>query len=147
MTNRPAYRVARRALVLLPLLAAASLAGCGGGSGPPDPVGEWTGTLVTDKGTCPDQLPSRLLVGSRNISFIPSGGVLVLHGTLKPAPATLHAQLMLSDMNHKPLPMVFEGTQAADGSRIDGTYGTPSCRAHILMVRPVEHPFERVLGH
>ena len=146
MTNRPACRVARRALLLLPLLATVSLAGCGGG-GPPDPVGQWTGTLVTDKGTCPDRVPSRLLVGSRNISFIPSGGVLVLHGTSKPAPAALHAQLMLRDMNHKPLPMVFEGTESADGGRIDGTYGTPTCRAHILLVRPVEHPFERVLGN
>ena len=150
MINRAACRTARHllAVALLPLLTAAALAGCGGGSGsPPDPVGEWTGTLMTDKGTCPDRAPSRLVVGSRKISFIPAAGVLVLEGILKPAPAALHAQLLLHDMNHKPLPMVFEGTQSADGSRIDGTYGTPSCRAHILMVRPVEHPFQRVLGN
>ncbi len=147
MTIRQACSTARHALAIavLPLLAAVLLAGCGGGGG--DPVGEWTGMLATNKGACPDRVASRLVIGSENISFIPAGGVLVLHGTRKPGQDRLHAQLLLRDMNRKPLPMVFEGVQSADGSRIDGTYGTPTCRAHVLLVRPVEHPFQRVLGN
>ena len=50
-------------------------------------------------------------------------------------------------MNRHPLPMVFEGALAPDGSRIDGTYGTPSCRAHVALLRPARHPLQRLLGH
>ena len=113
---------------------------------PGDPVGEWAGTLVATQGTCPDRAPSRLLVGGTDISFVPAGGVLVLHGQRRPGPS-LHAQLLLADMNHHPLPMVFEGTLAPDGSRIDGVYGTPSCRARVALLRPAIHPLQRLLGH
>ncbi len=124
-------------LALLILAAAAT---------PGDPVGEWAGTLATTQGTCPDRAPSRLLVSGTDISFVPAGGVLVLHGRRRPGPR-LHAQLLLTDMNRHPLPMVFEGTLAPDGSRIDGTYGTPSCRAHVALLRPENHPLQRLLGH
>jgi hypothetical protein len=87
------------------------------------------------------------MVDGRDISFIPTGGVLVLHGRRPSGDPHLHAQLALTDMNKKPLPMVFEGRLAADGSHIDGTYGTPSCRAHLVLVRPENHPLQRVLGN
>ena len=113
---------------------------------PADPAGEWAGTLVATQGTCPDRAPSRLLVSGTDVSFVPAGGVLVLHGQRRPGPR-LHAQLLLTDMNRHPLPMVFEGALAPDGSRIDGTYGTPSCRAHVALLRPLNHPLQRLLGH
>ncbi len=124
-------------LALLPLAALAE---------PGDPVGEWAGTLVTAQGSCPDRAPSRLLVGGTDISFVPAGGVLVLHGRRRPG-QHLHAQLLLTDMNRHKLPMVFEGVLAPDGGRIDGTYGTPSCRAHVALLRPENHPLQRLLGH
>ena len=123
----------------------ALLAGCAGG-GAPDPVGEWAGTLHTEQGRCPDAMPSRLLVGSENISFVPGDGTLVLKGVRHPGDPALHAQLMLRDADHKPLPMVFEGAQAADGKTIQGTYGTPSCRASVTLRRPDAHPLQRLFG-
>ncbi|MGI4745026.1 MAG: hypothetical protein ACRYGI_13070 [Janthinobacterium lividum] len=131
---------------MIVLAAGLALAGCGGPT-PNDPIGEWTGTLVTEKGSCPDGTPSRLLVGRKTVSFIPAGGVLVLQGKRAADRNRLHAQQQLQDMNHKPLPMVFEGGLAQDGSHIDGTYGTPSCRAHIGLYRPADHPLERALGN
>ena len=128
--------------LLLALLACVPLAAQ---AEPGDPVGEWAGTLVATQGTCPDRAPSRLLVSAADISFVPAGGVLVLHGTRRPGPR-LHAQLLLTDMNRKKLPMVFEGVLAPDGNRIDGTYGTPSCRAHVALLRPDNRPLQRLLG-
>ncbi len=125
------------ALALLPLAALA---------GPGDAVGEWAGILVATEGTCPNRAPSRLLVSGTDVSFIPADGVLVLHGSHRPG-QRLHAQLLLTDMNRHPLPMVFEGVLAPDGSRIDGTYGTPSCRAHVTLLRPENHPLQRLFGH
>ena len=124
-------------LALIPLVAVAE---------PGDPVGEWAGPLLTSQGRCPDRAPSRLLVSGTDISFVPAGGVLVLHGHRRPGPR-LHAQLLLTDMNRHPLPMVFEGILAPDGRHIDGTYGTPSCRAHVSLLRPENHPLQRLLGH
>ncbi len=128
------------------LAVAGFVGGCGGGATPGDPVGEWAGRLVTLAGTCPAPLPARLLVGAREVSFLPSGGVLVLHGERRPDSPRLHAQLLLADMNRKPLPMVFDGILAPDGSHIDAVYGTPTCRARIVLVRPAEHPISRAFG-
>ena len=109
-------------------------------------MGEWSGRLVTEAGTCPGPLPARLLVGAEDISFLPSGGVIVLHGHRRPDSGRLHAQLLLTDINRKPLPMVFEGVLAPDGGHIDGTYGTPACRARVVLTRPAHHPITRLLG-
>jgi hypothetical protein len=131
------------------LLAVAALVSAGSGAvaaEPGDLDGEWAGTLVATQGTCPDHAPSRLLVDRKTVSFVPAGGVLVLHGTRRPGIPRLHAQLLLTDMNRKPLPMVFEGSLASDGQRIDGTYGTPACRAHVTLLRPESHPLQRLLG-
>jgi hypothetical protein len=108
--------------------------------------GEWTGMMRTQQGRCPERADARLLVDGKRLSFVPSAGVLVLTGTIGADPRRLHAELMLSDMNHKPLPMVFEGVPSADGSRIDGTFGTPACRASVVLTRPARHPMQRLLG-
>ncbi|MCQ8277668.1 hypothetical protein NFI95_04295 [Acetobacteraceae bacterium KSS8] len=123
-----------------------ALAACGGPQ-PGNLQGEWAGTLRTEKGRCPTERPSRLLVDGKEISFVPGGGVLVLQGTRAPDGKSLHAQLALTDADRKPLPMVFEGAMATDGTSIDGTYGTPACRASIVLHRPEHHAFERALGN
>ncbi len=110
--------------ILLPITADAS----------PDLLGRWTGTLRTLQGTCPDTAASTLIVGTRHVTFAPADGVLVLHGTRGLDRAKLHAQLVLPGINHKSVPMVFEGHP--DGRSITGLYGTPSCRAEIRLERP-----------
>ena len=147
--DRPRRRLPGRLPIVLAVALSVALSGAGGvaRAEPGDAVGEWAGTLVATQGTCPDRAPSRLLVDRTEVSFIPAGGVLVLHGTRHGGASGLHAQLLLTDMNHKPLPMVFQGTLAADGLRIDGLYGTPSCRARVTLLRPERHPLQRLLGH
>ncbi len=130
----PLMMVALAALSSTPALAAA-----------PDLIGRWTGTLHTLQGTCPDARPSTLLVEARRLSFAPADGVLVLHGSRREAdPGRLHAQLSLPGVNHKPVPMVFEGHP--DGSSIRGLYGTPACRAEIRLERPIDRPLQHALG-
>lgn len=111
-----------------------------------DPLGLWTGTLVADRGICPEtRAPSTLQIGTKRIAFTPADGSQILLGTRDPTPGRFHAQLLLSDMNHKPYPMVFEGTP--DGDSIRGVYGTPRCRAHVVLTRPKENAIAHFLGH
>ena len=100
----------------------------------PDLLGRWTGRLHTVQGTCPDAAPSTLVVGGASVSFAPADGALVLRGRRGHDRARLHAQLLLPGVNHKPVPMVFEGHP--EGHEITGEYGTPSCRAEIRLKRP-----------
>ncbi len=139
-------RPTRRLGITTALLLAGFTGGCGGGT-PGDPVGEWAGRLVTEAGRCPGPLPARLVVGTEDVSFLPSGGVIVLHGHRRPDGTRLHAQLQLVNADRKPLPMVFEGTLAPDGRSIDGVYGTPACRARVTLTRPAEHPLGRAFGN
>ena len=111
-----------------------------------DPVGIWTGTLVAERGICPEtRAPSTLQIESRRIAFTPADGVHTLRGQRDATPGRFHAQLVLSDMNRKPFPMVFEGTP--DGATIQGTYGTPRCRAHVVLTRPQAHAMDHFMGH
>ncbi|GBR05566.1 hypothetical protein [Acetobacter oeni] len=109
-----------------------------------DPTGLWTGTLVTDQGNCPDQMESTLQIEPSRIAFTPGTGALILHGKPDKDHKHFHAQLMLTDMKKKPLPMVFEGHP--DGQTITGEFGTPTCRAHIVMKRPESHTLDNFLG-
>ena len=135
---------------LLPSLAMAALAMTSLATGPteaaavPDLRGRWTGSLHTLQGSCPDVRPSTLVIDRDHLSFAPADGVLVLHGRRGGDRARLHAQLSLPGMNHKPVPMVFEGHP--DGDAIAGLYGTPTCRAEIRLQRPEDHPLRRALG-
>lgn len=137
------------------LSAALLLAGCGGPPARPslsDLDGSWSGALHGTGGTCPDGVMSTLVISDTHLVFAPSGGVLQLEGHRTADSSTLHAQLVLKDMNHKPLPMVFEGhavvEQAADGPalRIDGTYGTPTCRANVTLRRPQARAWKNLIG-
>ncbi|MFT8777496.1 MAG: hypothetical protein ABF893_12695 [Gluconacetobacter liquefaciens] len=111
-----------------------------------DPVGIWTGTLVAERGICPEtRAPSTLQIGSERIAFTPADGVHTLRGQRDATSGRFHAQLVLNDMNRKPFPMVFEGTP--DGATIRGTYGTPRCRAHVVLTRPQSHAMDHFMGH
>ncbi|GAN53830.1 hypothetical protein [Tanticharoenia sakaeratensis] len=120
------------------ILLAASLGLAACSSGPPDPardpIGIWTGALVTDDGTCPTERNSTLQISARDVSFTPGDGSIVLKGHRGADPNKYHAQLLLQDANHHPLAMVFNGLPV--GQAIGGTYGTPSCRAHVTLTRP-----------
>lgn len=109
-----------------------------------DPYGDWVGTLVTDKGTCPDTYESVLQIRSDKLFFAPATGTLVLHGTPDKDHKRFHAQLMLKDAKDKPLPMVFEGHP--EGDTIVGVFGTPNCRAHVVLQRPKNTGWSHFLG-
>lgn len=99
-----------------------------------DPLGDWTGMLVTEQGSCPDERESTLEIRSDGMYFSPGTGTLVLRGVPDRKGRRYHAQLMRQDAKGKPFPMVFEGHP--EGDAVVGTYGTPSCRAHITLTRP-----------
>lgn len=110
-----------------------------------DPLGTWTGTLIADRGICPEtRAPSTLQIENKRIAFTPADGAQTLYGLRDATPGRFHAQIILSDMNHKPFPMVFEGSP--EGATIQGTYGTPRCRAHVVLTRPQSHAMEHFLG-
>ena len=121
-----------------------ALAGCASGTEATNPDGEWVGMLKTTAGSCPDQQPSDLTVSDRAVTFVPGDGVLALTGTRAADPDALHAQLLGTDMNHKPLPMVLDARLA--GGQVVGTYGTPTCRADVVLHRPTDTGVRRLLG-
>jgi len=123
-------------LALLPGMASLSLlAACSTSNTPNiDPVGTWTGALVTDQGTCPTERNSTLQIATHTISFTPADGSLVLKGVRGPDNLHFHAQLQTTDANRRPQAMVFNGYPV--GQAIGGTFGTPSCRAHVTLTRP-----------
>ena len=121
------------------------LAGCASGAAAINPDGEWVGTLYTTAGSCPDRQPSDLVVGDREITFVPGDGVLALRGRRDADADVLHAQLLGTDMNHKPLPMVLDARLT--GGQVVGTYGTPTCRADVVLHRPTDTGLQRLLGH
>ena len=129
---------------LLAMTAWVVLAGCAAGTEATNPNGTWVGTLATSAGTCPDTQPSDLVVSAREVSFVPGDGVLALRGKRGADPDALHAQRLGTDMNHHPLPMVFDAR--LEGGAVHGTYGTPTCRAEIVMHRPTDTGLIRVLG-
>jgi len=99
-----------------------------------DPVGIWTGALVTDQGSCPTTSDSTLQIGTKAISFTPGDNALVLKGARGNDPHHYHAQLDMKDAQRKPYSLVFNGYPV--GNAIGGIYGSPTCRAHIVMTRP-----------
>ena len=100
-----------------------------------DPIGLWTGTLVADQGTCEEtHAPSTFQVDQTRTTFTPADGSITLHGRPEPLHQHYHLQVVLSPPGSKPFPMVFEAHP--QGNTIVGTYGTPRCRAHIVLTRP-----------
>ncbi|GAB6853883.1 hypothetical protein [Asaia astilbis] len=113
----------------------ALLTACGSPQPPSkDPVGIWTGALVTDQGSCPTDTNSTLQIGTSVISFTPGDDALVLKGTRSNDKQHFHAQLTLKDAQGKAYSIVFNGYPV--GNAIGGIYGAPTCRAHIVMTRP-----------
>ena len=125
-------------------LALAALLFAGPGAGAEVLHGAWSGTLRTLQGTCPIGRPSTLVIHAGEVSFAPADGVLVLQGKVRPDGQHLHAQLQLPGINHHPVPMVFEGH--AQDKAVVGVYGTPSCRAEVLLLRARDRPLQRALG-
>ena len=110
-----------------------------------DPYGDWTGTLVTDKGRdCPTEGPSFMQIEPDKIIFVPETGNLILRGVPNKERQHYHAQLVLQDARKQPLPMVFEAHPMDD--TFEGVYGTPTCRAHITLRRPESHPMDNFLA-
>lgn len=141
-----AREVGRRVAALLPLVVAAA---CAGGAASPPGIGTWVGRLHTVAGTCPDGQDSDLVVGADAVTFVPGDGVLSLRGPAPTADGAIHAQRLGTDINRKPLPMVFDGHVQPGpdgGGGIDGTYGTPTCRATVSLHRPTHSALQRLLG-
>ncbi|PYD61920.1 hypothetical protein CFR73_01745 [Novacetimonas maltaceti] len=100
-----------------------------------DPLGLWTGTLVADQGTCEEtRAPSTFQVDQTRTTFTPADGSVALRGKPEPQHLHYHLQALLTPPGSKPFPMVFEAHP--QGDTIVGTYGTPRCRAHIVLTRP-----------
>lgn len=119
---------------------------CGAATAADDPYGNWIGTLVADKGhNCPVNAPSLMQIMPQHILFAPEDGSLILRGKPDKATQHYHAQLLMQDANHKPLPMVFEAHPV--GNTFEGVYGTPECRAHITLKRPENHAFRNFVGN
>ncbi|MFT8819109.1 MAG: hypothetical protein ABF826_13935 [Komagataeibacter saccharivorans] len=99
-----------------------------------DPTGLWTGRLVTDQGTCDETRDtSTFQVGTKRITFTPSDGSIVLRGVPEKGNAHYHAEALVQQPSGAPFPMVFAAHP--EGKTIVGTYGTPRCRAHIVLKR------------
>jgi|GEM_PF-1986743 len=134
------FRTAPRQRALACTILATLTAGAAAGRHPAhaasaadQPWGTWTGTLVADAGHCPDEAPSTLQVSHRAVTFTPGDQALALHGTRHKDDGSVHAELILSDRNRKPLPMVFNAQPTGDG--FTGQYGTTTCRAHVVLKR------------
>jgi len=110
-----------------------------------DPYGDWIGTLVADKGhNCPVNTPSLMQITPKHMVFAPETGALILRGKPDKATQHYHADLMMEDANHKPLPMVFEAHPVGD--TFEGVYGTPECRAHLTLKRPESRAWKNFIG-
>ena len=134
----------------LAFLGGIGLAACSaGGVAHGDPAGTWIGRLQTVAGTCPDGEDSDLDVSQRGVIFVPGDGVIALRGRFdRDDPDALRAQHAGATIDHKPYPMVFEARFAPDanGGSVAGTYGTPECRATIILHRPTHTGLQRLLG-
>ncbi|ATU72365.1 hypothetical protein CFR78_12745 [Komagataeibacter rhaeticus] len=99
------------------------------------PLGLWTGRLVADRGSCDDETrdTSTFQIETRHITFTPADGSILLTGVPEKGYAHYHAEALIQQPSGAPFPMVFEAHP--EGRTIVGTYGTPRCRAHIVLKR------------
>ena len=100
-----------------------------------DPQGLWTGQLVPDRGNCSSETnnTSTLQIGAKRLTFTPADGSLALVGIPAKAATHYHAEALVKQPSGAPFPMVFEARP--EGDTMVGTYGTPRCRAHIVLKR------------
>ena len=98
------------------------------------PLGLWTGRLVTDQGSCDETRDtSTFQIEKRHITFTPADGSILLTGVPEADHAHYHAEALVRQPSGAPFPMVFEAHP--EGKTIVGAYGTPRCRAHIVLKR------------
>ena len=99
-----------------------------------DPTGLWTGRLVTDQGTCDETRDtSTFQVGTKRLAFTPADGSIALRGMVEKGSTHYHTEALIQQPSGAPFPMVFEAHP--EGDTMVGTYGTPRCRAHIVLKR------------
>ena len=100
-----------------------------------DQLGLWTGRLVTEQGNCNDETrdTSTFQVTARQLTFTPADGSIMLVGIPEKGYAHYHAEALVKQPSGAAFPMVFEAHP--EGRTIVGTYGTPRCRAHIVLKR------------
>lgn len=127
--------LARPAVVALGLAGILALARPAAADALHDPKGLWTGQLVTDRGNCTSETrdTSTFQVGSKTLTFTPADGSVPLRGQPEKGYAHYHAEALLQQPSGAAYPMVFEAHP--EGKTIVGTYGTPRCRAHIVLSR------------
>lgn len=98
------------------------------------PLGLCTGQLVTDQGSCDETRDtSTFQIEKKRITFTPADGSILLTGVAEAGYAHYHAEALVRQPSGAPFPMVFEAHP--EGKTIVGTYGTPRCRAHIVLKR------------
>lgn len=90
----------------------------------------WVGTVMPEAGRCPPsgQGTMTMLAKDRSITFAPSNGVLVLHGTVD-ANGEVRAGLDAPGADHRPFPLRLVAVLNEAG--VTGHYTTPMCRESI----------------
>ncbi|CAK7192111.1 hypothetical protein COMNV_00296 [Commensalibacter sp. Nvir] len=123
------------------------LAQCSSKLAEKNPEGDWLGTLKVTQGICPTDRSAALTIEKKTILFSPDNGALILRGVYnkKQRPRHFVARLDRSDMDHKPYPLVFEGRP--QGETIIGIYGTPDCRATVVLHRPKAYGVKDFIAH
>lgn len=110
------------------------LSSCGAPPSPgDDPTGRWVGKLRQDEGNCPTQTNSTLVIDAHSVIFIPGDNSRVLRGTRGRDNLKFQAQLNTKDAKGRPSKLIFLGYPV--GHTIGGLYGSPECRAHIVLTR------------
>lgn len=98
------------------------------------PYGYWIGSFIVDQGTsCPSGDVALMQVTKKEMIFVPRTGPLVLRGKPQKKTQHYHAELLKTDLNKDPFPIVFEAVP--QGDHFLGTYGSPTCRAHLILTK------------
>ncbi|GBQ58012.1 hypothetical protein [Komagataeibacter swingsii] len=130
MTARPFLLLAAACLGCLSLAPAPARADARN-----DPIGLWTGQLVRDQGNCTTETgnTSTFQIGTKRMTFTPADGSIALTGVPQKKADLYHTETVVRQPSGAAFPMVFEARP--EGDTMVGTYGTPRCRAHIVMKR------------
>jgi hypothetical protein len=97
----------------------------------------YAGQVDAEQGVCGpigagQHMVASLQIRGDQVLFAPDEGVVLLQGRIDVA-GHVTASLDAPGADHKPFPMVFEGS--LHGMMIDGRYATPRCRAKVQLHR------------